>query len=964
MRRAIATPCPISNIKYEALDDTLSEDTTANLDYTTAFKASFRNVRPKRVPAARRGTTNFVILEDGAEVDSVATEVEHNVRKPFSRLSQPARRVAVAASRQAAPVVSISHAKDAKLAAKCHVAQLRRSSILSGENHGRISVDQKAEVNEATMEAEVFQAERKDSKDRPRRRKTLYIPQEDTIQPTMWMGIFSPVKSDAQAEGNEDLTGIAAQMAEKRKRSSTSFQPKPKRGPLQVNATVQGKASTVDQIGALTGKENVPPGYVEKTAVFAKPILVERQYTTHDRDAERRKFLTKARLENLARPKSSSSNPGVSAMYEVGSKQQVNPSPKRVSWNAGPRVVPQSPVHKKHEQAKERSSPLRVVKTTSAPAPIPSRFVRTSLRKSLNINPQTPLLEDIKNPALYEDNWLEQQEIAITQILNTLFDQAHLEKKLDQQHVRSSLLEKYNSPENNIFYSKLQGAIMYGSLSLSYEAMLQVQSLINDIGRKQKFLRFWLENYDHQLLSIALEVVTGRQVSRQTQRTSSPSHKSSTRASLARFIEASILRHEEAHFKTAGTGASVNDLGVKTILKSLMLVKALDMLKETGPTHVDRCLFRCGAPIKTSINAAREILTMLNTTIGDPTRALRQLGFAVRHEQCALDEVDYRIENLAVDFRDGILLTRLVEILLYGTTALATGDDTQTITIPDGEEFLISKRELRPLTGHLKLPCNSRAVKLRNTQIAMAALANVSALEPIIQGITAEHIVDGFREKTITLLWALVSRFGLAGFVDRDDIIQEIKRLDHNTSTDDLSHASTDHGQPMCEYLLKAWSRAVAKSRGLEVRNFSTSFSDGQVFEAIVDEYEGFLLPNANVADAVPLDQRLLRLGCSKQFSALFSRRGEHAHIFGKDFVIAALAFLCSRVLGPSKLCRKVVIIQRCWRKHWQALQDERRAIKRELALACAAYVTSAVPDCVAAEDMATCHDSDIWLGV
>lgn len=958
MRRAVETPCPISANRYEEVEDTFSEDTTANLDYTTAFKASFRNVRPKRATAARRGPATFVIHEDGAEAEAAAIEVEHNVKKPLSRLSQPAKRVAVAATRQATTSKSISHAKDAQFAGKSHVARVRGTSVVPDENQGVITRGQQHRRNEATIEEP---AQRKGVMDQSRRRNTLYIPQEDTMQPTMWMGIFSPVKNVAPGESAEDLTGIAAQMAEKRKRGSSSFQPKAKRGPLQMNPTAQGKATQVDHAGAPTGKENLPPGHVKKTIDDVKPVLEECQTTTRDRDAERRKFLTKARLENLARPKSSSSNSDVLSMYEVGTKRQVASSPKRVAWNAGPRAVPLSPIPRSRNSSCA-TSPVQTARSKIEPTTVPSRFVRTSLRQSVDINPQLSILEDIKIPSMYEDNWLEQQEIAITQILNSLFEQAHSGSKIDQKDTRSKLLEKYNSPENNILYSKLQGALLYGSLSLTYESMLHVQGLNNDVGRKQQFLRFWLDNYDHQLLKLALEVVTGRQCSSQ-KRTSSPNGKSSNRATLSRFIETSLLRHEEAHFKVSGTGSSVNDLGTKTVLKSLMLVKALDMLKETGPVLVDRRLFRCNATIKTSANAAKEVMTMLNSSIGDCTRTLRQLGYTVSHEQSTLDDIEYRVENLAVDFRDGTLLTRLVEIMLYGTTNTMSNNDTQTITIPDGEELLVARHKLRPLSEHLKLPCNSRTVKLRNTQVAMAALANVASLEPVMKDVTAEHIVDGHREKTITLLWSLVSGFGLAGFIDRNDMVQEIRRLDRGRNIDDLMLARSGRDQLSCEYLLKEWARTVAASRGLQVRNFSTSFSDGKVFEAIVDEYESYLLPSTEIANAVPLHQRLARLGCSKQFSRLFAIRGDQLHIFGKDFVIAALAFLCSRVLGPSRLFRKAVIIQRCWRRHWQSVQAERRAIKHKLALACAASVSDALVS-FNDEDHATCQDSDIWLGL
>ena len=37
--------------------------------------------------------------------------------------------------------------------------------------------------------------------------------------------------------------------------------------------------------------------------------------------------------------------------------------------------------------------------------------------------------------------------------------------------------------------------------------------------------------------------------------------------------------------------------------------------------------------------------------------------YVVKHEQKAIEEVDYTVRNIATDLRDGLSLTRLVEIM-------------------------------------------------------------------------------------------------------------------------------------------------------------------------------------------------------------------------------------------------------------------------------------------------------------
>jgi len=600
--------------------------------------------------------------------------------------------------------------------------------------------------------------------------------------------------------------------------------------------------------------------------------------------------------------------------------------------------------------------------------------VQPILKDAPLILPQVPVIEHIENPEMYEEDWLTHQEIVITQLLNSVFDQAdsRKSKELDYSTVRAQLVDRYNSPEIRLVYSRVQAAALYGSLSLSHEAMFNVQNLVKDVGRKKAYLKFWLDTYDSEMLQAALETISGKQVRRQGRRSSSSlsPHRSTNRQCIAQFIEDYMLRHEDGQFKPAGTG-NANDLGSKTLVKSIMLVKALDLLKQGLGLTVEKCLFRKNANIKSSSSAAQHIVSMLNPAVGDNIRVLRQLGYEVFHLQSPLDEVSYKVDNLAVDLRDGVNFVRLVEILLYRSAGGARSicqQDTDTICILEGETLTIDHGESNPLTQHLKLPCISRALKIWNVQLGLGALWNVRHIRSLIGDIQAEDIVDGFREKTIKLLWTIIGRFGLAGILDQNDMKQEIRRLDP-TGTYDIDRfdddTDTDFAQERCENLLKDWTRAVAVSKGLTVHNFTTSFSDGQVFRAIVDEYEPYLIEQ-DIGKHQPLHLRLARLGCSRQFSDLFFNSSGQIHIFGKDFVLAALAFLCSRVVSPSKLCRSAIKIQRCWRKYWQGIIKKRQATKKRIAEACAArvFVKGEARGLTLTEAATPENESDIWLSL
>jgi abnormal spindle-like microcephaly-associated protein len=151
----------------------------------------------------------------------------------------------------------------------------------------------------------------------------------------------------------------------------------------------------------------------------------------------------------------------------------------------------------------------------------------------------------------------------------------------------------------------------------------------------------------------------------------------------------------------------------------------------------------------------------------------------------------------------------------------------------------------------------------------------------------AEDIVDGYREKTIALLWALVGKWGLTGLVDWDDVRKEIVRLRKKLSqVDDLvSDKDEDGNDNSAEsvshtFLLEKWASLLARLKGLHLDNLTTSFSDGKIFESIVDEYEQYLLGDleskgrgSEIAPVAAhptahrsLETRLRAVGCSSQF--------------------------------------------------------------------------------------------------
>jgi abnormal spindle-like microcephaly-associated protein len=54
----------------------------------------------------------------------------------------------------------------------------------------------------------------------------------------------------------------------------------------------------------------------------------------------------------------------------------------------------------------------------------------------------------------------------------------------------------------------------------------------------------------------------------------------------------------------------------------------------------------------------------LLANVGDIGKHLRRLGYVLTHKQTYLDEYNFAFKNLAIDLRDGVRLTKLMEVIL------------------------------------------------------------------------------------------------------------------------------------------------------------------------------------------------------------------------------------------------------------------------------------------------------------
>ena len=125
--------------------------------------------------------------------------------------------------------------------------------------------------------------------------------------------------------------------------------------------------------------------------------------------------------------------------------------------------------------------------------------------------------------------------------------------------------------------------------------------------------------------------------------------------------------------------------------------------------------------------------------------------------------------------------------------------------------------------------------------VALGALRAIRGVGQIMKIVSAEEMVDGHREKIMTLLWILLGSWGFETSMNYDELRKEIRRL-----VDDVSKGQSDveedsirgsEGPQKFVHLLKKWSEIIARRNGLRVLNLTKSFADDKTFTSISDKY-------------------------------------------------------------------------------------------------------------------------------
>jgi abnormal spindle-like microcephaly-associated protein len=993
------------------------DNTTANLDYTTElkFQSTLRNAKPRRPMRGARKPAAFNpsldIFEDVAQEEEQQQQHEVEIKRKsrtsiMSKGVAPSRSAILAHPAQKIPVSALAVQEPL-----LHKPHRRRVSQMRTDRHA-------PEVNATVQLQEDVLEKREEKKPGPKkdpRRRTIFVPSDDTTMITIHPGQPTQ-RSRSTREHSPDFgmdlvclsetEGSLVSALKKEKKVPRKTTVPPKRSALQYSTRpLQSASFSSDVCGKGGGKENVPPGtrsvrekssgtnivlnFTKDEAKKPAPKLPRVHFNTSKAESVSTTRSTRPKgdgTQKRLRPQQShEGSPAKSIKAKANStasrarpsslQETIKTMKTRMAKDQG--LLSSSPFHT------DRSPPDALRRRKAAPAPAPATITMMHIvgkpQQQQQQQEKYPVLtEDLARPELYEDNWLTYQEVAITQLLNSMFDSAGRDpnSELSPEELRKKMLAIYHEPSMPILHKRLQASLLCGALSIPKDLLASTQRLKDDVGLRKKYLNLWVRTYDLTSLRAAAETIVGRKISAPC-RLSSGSTSSddgsrqfrSERRAIEAFLDAFLIRNEDAVRVKTGSGSIAaitrgehgDDFGSqawswrRTTLRSLMLILLLDKAKTQD--ILPGCLFQTSSPHKTSTEVLHFLSNILIPSLGDITRPLGHLSYKVEQAQYPLQEYTYHIDNIAIDLRDGVHLTRLVELMLYpSSTLVAQREETVTITMPGGDiltsTFDFDQKESWVLSQHLKFPSIGRAQKLYNVQIALAALTGVRGLPAqAVQGIRAEDIVDGHREKTLSLLWSLVGKCGLATLVDWRQIVKEIELFrdqwyssrdgyaGRDLDSDNDEETSELEGLEYHKRLLLSWARSIARLQGLRVSNLTTSFSDPRVLETIVDTYlPSAMLNSSATGTKLTLSMKLKATGCSTSFIQLFTPQSAKS-IPSKDFTLLTLSFLASRLLPLSRSHRAASILQRAYRHRLSRIQLSRRVQLMKLAADCAVVV-------------------------
>ncbi|KAF3151636.1 hypothetical protein TWF569_003764 [Orbilia oligospora] len=521
---------------------------------------------------------------------------------------------------------------------------------------------------------------------------------------------------------------------------------------------------------------------------------------------------------------------------------------------------------------------------------------RKPARKSASSYPPLLSTDQSLKPELYTSTaWLSTQETLLAQILDSILIEGTNRPTQPLGIIRKELLSLYNTDAYCLLQDRLKASILHGILKPSGESLSQYPKLSEDLGARDKFTKLFLESYNPLILRLCMEVVTGRLLNASTK---VPTDLEIRKFFDTFFVDINDQNEEGGDEQWESYGANAHGtLRVwtetevpsdkawalrRTILRTLLLVRLIDDAKSSG--IFGDLVFRRSSEVKSSEEVLVAVGKMVLPSLGNMAKGVKGCGYLLKVEQKSDEEYEYAIKNLRVDLRDGVRLAKVVELVLK-----------------------------EKVEGILMNP-KSKGEKLVNVEKVISVLYRNGVVP--LGTVRSKDVVDGHREVTLSLLWAVLVEKGVKYLVDFEEVEREVTRLQTKYKT--VEAAKEDESGEEGLDKLETWVRIVAAGKEVDVEEGIGGIMKNNVLEAVLEEYEPLIDGGNIVVTTIPtekegrLKRQLKSFGCSDSFIKAFTPDGKT--VVNSRFVLATLAFLASRVLSSTKITRSAVKIQQWWR--------------------------------------------------
>ena len=567
-----------------------------------------------------------------------------------------------------------------------------------------------------------------------------------------------------------------------------------------------------------------------------------------------------------------------------------------------------------------------------------------------------------------DDSWADKQEKGFTEWINFNLKQLYCASNSDEGNVAltdtasegalNMVLQKGFEAKNRkdatyLYQSEEISTIIEAvetEVDENHIVMRDERDIHADLGMQETLFNL-LFSYELPYLRLGLEIVFGKVVSIPSKHDLyNTKNLKYWKNSIKTFLFDNLFTKNEITSKYTKQMLMYpkNEKAMKALLRAHMLKKLLalvlliDQMKAANITPFPT-VFMKNAAIKSSKSVLIALCKEFLKSEGDVIRHLASYNYVVTFEQSAVDEYDYTVVNIMNDLKDGVRLTKLMEILTKVTP--------------------------NTLLKQLRVPAVNRLNKIFNVNVAMSQLTDFNIYNPI----EAKDIVEGNRDKTLVFMWQLLYGFELRMLIDAKTVRVEVEEILKNelwrrsiygadeaatfavkvataenlasimmkTINSVASHSAVDTTADLADALV-LWCDAVASRYGVPVFDITNCLSDGRALCLLIHYYHPAILPTKLIKRTTKCDSgsisgehsnfNLIKKSCKEIGGIpLILPSYDSNHVPEEKTMLIFLGYLFARLTESSAQVRAAIRIQRIFRNYRKSPSlIEKSKMKRE----------------------------------